>query len=114
MNAHDPANNKSRESIISRAVNWLRAGYPKGVYLTDAVPVSYVLRRHLNDHDIEEIFARIVFAKGDNTPLKEGVITREDIHWFVKTTAGQEPNDEEIRRVQDRLRRGGFPLEEDA
>ena len=43
------------ENIVTRAINWLRRGYPQGVPSQDNIAVLYVLKRHLSNEDIEAV-----------------------------------------------------------
>ena len=46
-------------NVVSRVLDWLRAGYPDGVPQQDYVALLGILRRHLTDEEIVEIVANV-------------------------------------------------------
>ena len=50
------------DNIVTRAINWLRRGYPQGVPSHDNIAVLYVLKRHLSNEDIEAVIKEMIDA----------------------------------------------------
>jgi hypothetical protein len=96
-----------RSSFISRAVDWLRAGYPAGVPRQDYVALLGVLRRKLTEEEVRKIAVdlaeRSVLA-GDDP------ISTEDIEEMVHASVLQQASPEDVVRVSARLAAGGWPL----
>ena len=96
-----------RSNFISRAVDWLRAGYPAGVPRQDYVALLGVLRRKLTEEEVRKIAVdlaeRSVLA-GDDP------IGTEDIENMIKSSVLQQASPEDVVRVSARLAAGGWPL----
>lgn len=93
-------------SFIERALNWLRAGYPNGVPDTDYQPLLALLRRRLTDEEVDELGQELVrsgLVPADKIDVGVGIIKVTD----------DLPTDEEMTRVGERLREGGWPVDLD-
>jgi hypothetical protein len=96
-----------RSTFISRAVDWLRAGYPAGVPRQDYVALLGVLRRKLTEEEVRKIavdLAEQSVLAGDDP------ISTEDIERMVGNSVLQEASPEDVVRVSARLAAGGWPL----
>ena len=96
-----------RSSFITRAVDWLRAGYPAGVPRQDYVALLGVLRRKLTEEEVRTIavdLAKQSVLAGDDP------IGTEDIEKMVSRSVLQEASPEDVVRVSARLAAGGWPL----
>lgn len=88
----------------SAILDWLRAGYPRGVPQQDYIALLGVLQRHLTDDEVVHV-ARALLAQTDGRDVDEDLI-RARIHEHVKGA----PTDEDVRRVAAHLAAGGWPL----
>ena len=96
-----------RSNFISRAVDWLRAGYPAGVPRQDYVALLGVLRRKLTEEEVRKIavdLAEQSVLAGDDP------ISTEDIEQMVNSSVLQQASPEDVVRVSARLAAGGWPL----
>ncbi|MEU4691545.1 DUF3349 domain-containing protein [Actinoplanes sp. NPDC023714] len=94
---------ESRSNFLSRAVEWLRAGYPEGVPRRDYVVLLGLLRRTLTEDEVRGI------AKELATQAVEP-ITPQDIEEMVSSTVLQPATPEDVVRVSAHLAAGGWPL----
>ena len=96
-----------RSNFLSRAVGWLRAGYPAGVPRQDYVALLGVLRRKLTEEEVRKIAIdladRSLLARADP-------ITPADIEEMVHASMLQPASPEDVVRVSARLAAGGWPL----
>jgi Protein of unknown function (DUF3349) len=95
-----------RSNFLTRALGWLRAGYPAGVPRQDYVALLGVLRRNLTEDEVRKIAQDLADAsQGSPDP-----ITTEDIEQMINGTVLQEPTPEDVVRVSAHLAAGGWPL----
>jgi hypothetical protein len=94
-----------RSNFLTRAVEWLRAGYPAGVPRQDYVVLLGLLRRKLTDTEVHQI-AKDLADQSDGT---EG-ITVAEIEEMINSSVLQEASAEDVARVSARLAAGGWPL----
>jgi Protein of unknown function (DUF3349) len=94
-----------RSSFLTRAVEWLRAGYPTGIPKGDYVVLLGLLRRKLTDEEIRKIAQ-------DLAVQSEGVdpITTADIEEMIIGATLQDAGESDVARVSARLAAGGWPL----
>lgn len=97
-----------RPNIASRALNWLRQGYPSGIPNHDTFALFYVLERELTEQDLNEL-VELIIAEGESTTLHPKPITREQIGKLISQVHDQQPEEEDISRIQEKLRTEGFP-----
>ena len=97
------------DNIVTRAINWLRRGYPQGVPSQDNVAVLYVLKRHLSDEDIEAVIKDMIDASPEDSPARR--FTDAQIRDYIRHSANQVPDPQDIARVKTRLTESGFPVE---
>ena len=89
-------------NVVSRVLDWLRAGYPDGVPQQDYVALLGILRRHLTDEEIVEIASSLTGGVYED---------REDrIRHAIQQRTLQQATDEEVSRVFARLATAGWPL----
>ncbi len=97
-----------RPNIASRALNWLRQGYPSGIPNHDTFALFYVLERELTEQDLNEL-VELIIEEGEATTLRAKPITREQIGELITRVHSQPPEEEDITRIQERLNTEGFP-----
>ncbi|WP_199512385.1 DUF3349 domain-containing protein [Nucisporomicrobium flavum] len=96
-----------RSSFLSRAVEWLRAGYPSGVPRQDYVALLGLLRRKLTEEEVR----KIAFDLADRSALAGAdPITTADIEAMIRSSVLQEASPEDVVRVSAHLAAGGWPL----
>lgn len=93
-------------NLLTRILDWLRAGYPEGIPHTDYVPLLTVLRRHLTDDEVRSIAGQLA-EESDRTGAP---VDEEHVRSLIARTAHQEPSAEDLQRVSARLAAGGWPL----
>ena len=99
----------STSSLLSRVLNWLRAGYPDGVPGADRVPLLALLRSTpLTEDQVKEI-VRNITASGSEA-LADGQITSDEIEAFIKDTVHHDAGPENVHRVAAKLAAAGWPL----
>ncbi|GAB77925.1 Protein of unknown function [Austwickia chelonae] len=91
-------------SALDRFISWVRAGYPNGVPDQDYVPLMALLRRRLTDEEVEDLGHELV---------RNGVIPadRIDVGAGIMKRTDQVPSPDEMVRVGQRLRSGGWPVD---
>lgn len=91
---------------LDRFINWVRAGYPNGVPDQDYVPLMALLRRRLTDEEVEDLGRELVrkqIIPADRIDVGAGILKRTQ----------EVPSREEMDRVSERLRGGGWPVTDD-
>ena len=89
--------------LVARAVAFLRAGYPQGVRATDYVPLITLLRRRLSDDEVVAVASELA---------ARGVLPNDatDIRVAITKITDEMPSPDEVERVKQRLRSGGWPI----
>jgi hypothetical protein len=96
-----------RSNFMTRAVEWLRAGYPGGVPRQDYATLLGVLRRKMTEDEVR----RIAIDLADQSVLAgDDPISTEDIEQMIRSSLLQEATPEDVVRVSARLAAGGWPL----
>ncbi|MEU8228966.1 DUF3349 domain-containing protein [Actinoplanes sp. NPDC048967] len=96
-----------RANFMTRAVEWLRAGYPTGVPRGDYVALLGVLRRKMTEEEVR----RIAVDLADQSVLAgDDPISTADIEQMISSSLLQEATAEDVVRVSARLAAGGWPL----
>lgn len=90
--------------VLSRIVEWLRAGYPEGVPDVDYIPLFALLGSQLTDDEVAAIAKEL---QNESKPESADAIR----HAIMAVTDHQQPQDADIARVRSRLAAGGWPLE---
>ncbi|BCJ49999.1 hypothetical protein Asp14428_14740 [Actinoplanes sp. NBRC 14428] len=96
-----------RASFLTRAVEWLRAGYPAGVPRQDYVALLGVLRRKLTEDEVRGIARELVSRLA---PAGDDPVTTGDIEELISSSMLQEASPEDVVRVSAHLAAGGWPL----
>ncbi|MFF0487394.1 phosphate signaling complex protein PhoU [Nocardia sp. NPDC004068] len=91
--------------LLTRIVAWLRAGYPQGVPEQDYLPLLAVLGRRLSAAEIEQV-VRELADQGSLPP------DRVDAGVAITRFTDELPREADLERVRERLRAGGWPVEE--
>jgi hypothetical protein len=95
------------ESIVTKVLNWLKAGYPEGIPQRDFPSVLLVLQQNLSESDIESIADELALQSISNGAEP---VTAEHIRAMVRDHALQPATDDDVRRVSATLAHGGWPL----
>jgi hypothetical protein len=93
-------------TFASRALEWLRAGYPAGVPRQDYVALLGLLRRKLTEVEVHRISTELaqMAEAGEH-------ITVADVEQLInEATLDSEAAPEDVARVSARLAAGGWPL----
>jgi hypothetical protein len=96
----------SRSNFLTRAVDWLRAGYPTGVPRQDYVALLGILRRKMTEEEVKKIAA----ALADQSLSSDDPISADDIEKMISGEMLQSASPEDMVRVSARLAAGGWPL----
>jgi hypothetical protein len=97
---------EERSNFLTRAVEWLRAGYPAGVPRQDYVALLGLLRRKLTEDEVRTIAQDLA----DQTQQGADPITMQDIEGMITESVLQEASPEDVVRVSAHLAAGGWPL----
>lgn len=97
---------EERSNFLTRAVEWLRAGYPTGVPKNDYVALLGVLRRKLSEDEVRKIAVELA-AHSQST---DDPITTQDIEAMISEGLLQQAIPEDVVRVSAHLAAGGWPL----
>ena len=88
--------------ILSKIIEWLRAGYPEGVPDVDYIPLFALLGSELTDSEVSAIAEELA-----NESKPESA---EAIRHAIAEVTHQQPKESDINRVKARLAAGGWPL----
>ncbi|GAA4969723.1 DUF3349 domain-containing protein [Kineococcus glutinatus] len=91
--------------FASRALGWLRAGYPAGVPQQDYVVLLGLLRRKCTDAEVHHIATELAGLAAQGTE-----ITTADVERLISEATLDTASAEDVRRVSSRLAAGGWPL----
>ena len=94
-----------REGLASRALAWLRAGYPAGVPQQDYVVLLGLLRRTLTETEVHDIVTELAVLHENGSS-----ITTADVEKLISEATLDEAAPSDIARVSSRLAAGGWPL----
>jgi hypothetical protein len=103
-----PAREVSHESVVRRVLNWLTAGYPKGVPPTERYALIALLHHALTAEEVHEVVAALTAEQ--SPPLEDGVISHDEIRDMIAKLVEEAPSQDDIRRVSARLAAAGWPL----
>jgi Protein of unknown function (DUF3349) len=88
--------------VLSKVIEWLRAGYPEGVPEHDYIPLFALLGSKLTNEEVNLIANELASsADPESAPAIKKAIAE-----VTNTT----PNDADINRVRSHLAAGGWPL----
>jgi len=92
--------------VLTKIVEWLRAGYPQGVPERDYVPLLALLARRLSHEEIQQITDALI---------QHGALPadRVDAGVAITTVTDAMPRDADLERVRAHLVANGWPVGED-
>ncbi|MCL2533742.1 MAG: DUF3349 domain-containing protein [Nocardiaceae bacterium] len=96
----------NRYSLRS-VLDWLRAGYPEGIPAKDHFALLAVLGRRLTDEEIGQI-VELSIATADETPDRH--VDYDALKSIIAGVIREEPTEEDVTRVTERLVAGGWPV----
>lgn len=96
----------SRYSLRS-VLEWLRSGYPEGIPTKDHFAVLAVLRRRLTTEEIDEVVA-LAIETADEHPERQ--VDYDRMRDIAAGLIHDEPTEEDLERVAERLAAGGWPV----
>jgi hypothetical protein len=95
--------------VIKRVLNWLTAGYPKGVPPTERYALIALLHHALTAEEVHQVVAALTAEQ--SPALEDGVISHDEIRDMIAKLVEEAPNEDDIRQVSARLAAAGWPLE---
>ena len=95
-----------RSNFLTRAVGWLRAGYPTGVPRQDYIALLGVLRHKLSEEEVRKIAQDLA----EQSQTGSDPITTDDIEAMISAGMLQDATAEDVVRVSAHLAAGGWPL----
>lgn len=99
-----------RPVFVAALVAWLRAGYPDGVPENDYLPLFALLRRQLSDDEVKQVARQLI--SGAREAGQNPSISRVDIGVLITRYTNGLPADGDLQRVQKRLEKKGWPLQD--
>lgn len=94
---------EDKPGLIASVLHWVRKGYPEGVPPKDYFPLLALLRRRLDDAELDQI---VDYLTCDG----EVVTDRADVMAAIEKVANEDPTDEDVAQVAARLAAAGWPL----
>ncbi|MCE1177814.1 MAG: DUF3349 domain-containing protein [Micrococcales bacterium] len=91
--------------FVTRALHWLRGGYPEGIPQDDYVAVLGILHRSLTPTEIDSIVDDLALQAEQGQR-----ITGLQIREMIRTRVHEHASEDDVRRVTVRLVQGGWPL----
>ena len=89
--------------VLTKIIDWLRAGYPEGVPDVDYLPLFALLGSQLPNDEVTAIAAELA-----NQTKPESA---EAIRKAIADVSHHKPTDADVNRVRARLAGAGWPLE---
>lgn len=96
----------SKYSLRS-VLDWLRAGYPEGIPAKDHFALLAVLGRRLTDEEIGQI-VDLSIATAHEHPDRH--VDYDALKSIIAGVLHEEPTEDDITRVTERLVAGGWPV----
>jgi hypothetical protein len=88
--------------VLSKIIEWLRAGYPEGVPDVDYLPLFALLGSQLTNDEVNAIANELA-----NESKPESA---ESIRKAITDVTNHKPSDADVNRVRARLAGAGWPL----
>ena len=88
--------------VLSKIVDWLRAGYPEGVPEVDYIPLFALLGSQLTNDQVTAIADELA---DDSKPESADAIRKA-----ITGVTDHKATDADVNRVRARLAAGGWPL----
>lgn len=99
-----------RPVFLAAMVAWLRAGYPDGVPEQDYQPLFALLRRQLSDEEVKAVAKQLI--RGARKVGDDTAISRVDLGVLISKYINGVPAHADLQRVQARLEKKGWPLQD--
>lgn len=99
-----------RPVFLASLVAWLRVGYPDGVPENDYLPLFALLRRQLSDEEVKQVARQLI--SGAREAGEDPVISRVAIGVLITKYTNGLPAHSDLERVQRRLEKKGWPLQD--
>lgn len=99
-----------RPIFLAGLVAWLRAGYPDGVPENDYLPLFALLRRQLSDDEVKQVARQLI--SGARKAGDDPAISRVDVGVLISRYTNGLPAQGDLERVQRRLKKKGWPLQD--
>jgi hypothetical protein len=88
--------------VLSKIIEWLRAGYPEGVPDVDYLPLFALLGSQLTNDEVNAI--------ADELANESKPESAESIRKAITDVTNHKPSDADVNRVRARLAGAGWPL----
>ena len=88
--------------VLSKIIEWLRAGYPEGVPDVDYIPLFALLGSQLTNDEVSAI--------ADELATESKPESAEAIRRAIAEVSHQKASDADVNRVRARLAGAGWPL----
>jgi hypothetical protein len=91
--------------VLTKIIEWLRAGYPQGVPDRDYVPLLALLSRRLTYEEIQEVTDALI---------EHGALPadRVDAGVAITTITDDMPHESDLERVRAHLTANGWPVDD--
>ena len=93
-----------RTGLVTRVVDWLRAGYPSGLPTQDYIPLIALLRRRLTDDEVAQVSRDLI--EDGTLP-----VDRVDVGAAIVKVTSEMPSEQDIERVRAALTAHGWPTD---
>ncbi len=93
-----------RTGLVTRVVDWLRAGYPSGLPTQDYIPLIALLRRRLTDDEVAQVSRDLI--EDGTLP-----VDRVDVGAAIVKVTSEMPSEQDIERVRAALTEHGWPTD---
>lgn len=90
-------------SLLVRVLDFLRTGYPAAIAGRGFIPLLALCRRRLSDDEVSTVAGELILP--GNLPI-DGA----DVHVAISKLVDDLPSLEDVRRVNERLVRGGWSV----
>lgn len=98
-----------QRNIVTRVIDWLSVGYPQDIPPQDRAAVMAVLRRRLNDQQLEEVIRRLMASRAARG---EEYVSDQRINEYIRKVVDDIPTPQEIDRVARILGAHGLLISE--
>ena len=88
--------------VLSKIIDWLRAGYPEGVPDVDYIPLFALLGSQLTNNEVSAI--------ADELATESKPESAEAIRRAIAEVSHHQASDADVNRVRARLAGAGWPL----
>ncbi|RDI33827.1 uncharacterized protein DUF3349 [Rhodococcus sp. AG1013] len=106
----DSPRSAEHKSALRSVLDWLRAGYPEGIPAKDHFALLAVLGRRLTDEEIGQI-VELSIETAHEHPDRH--VDYDALKSIIAGVIREQPTEEDIARVTERLAAGGWPVVSD-